>query len=50
MSPDPITPECTKKPDDCVLCVMIRNIFEGFPTETDPGCEIGGQANAESQD
>ena len=42
---EPITPACAKDATNCVLCDMIRNIFEGFPTETDPGCEIG-EANA----
>lgn len=31
---------CTGSPDDCKLCDMIRQIFECFPKEVDPGCEI----------
>lgn len=41
---DGIIPECTGKPIDCLLCSMIGMIFEGFPTEKDPGCELGGEA------
>ena len=36
----PIVPECTGNPKDCLMCSMIRNIFEGFPKEKDPGCEL----------
>lgn len=43
----PIIPECTGKPEDCVLCSMIGMIFEGFPKEDNPGCEV---ANAEASD
>jgi len=35
--------KCTGNPKDCILCDMIRNIFEAFPTELNPGCETGGE-------
>lgn len=37
-------PECTGNARACRLCDIIRQIFEGFPKEVDPGCEIGGSA------
>lgn len=35
-----VKPECTKKPDDCILCEFIQQIFDRFPAEKDPGCEM----------
>jgi hypothetical protein len=34
-------PICTSNPRECELCDWIKNIFKGFPTERDPGCETG---------
>lgn len=36
-----LAPACTGNPRDCLLCTVIGHIFEGFPTEVNPGCEIG---------
>jgi hypothetical protein len=33
--------KCSGQPADCELCDTIRQIFECFPKEVNPGCEIG---------
>lgn len=35
--------KCSGQPADCELCDTIRQIFECFPKEVNPGCEIGNR-------
>lgn len=42
-------PDCTGDPSNCRLCSMIRQIFEGFPMEEDPGCERAEMGAADDE-
>lgn len=39
-------PDCSMDPEACGLCDIMRLIFEGFPSEEDPGCEVANAAVA----
>lgn len=36
-------PLCTGEAKACDLCDFIRQIYAGFPSEVDPGCERKGE-------
>lgn len=41
-------PVCTERPAECRLCDLIAQIFEGFPEQKDPGCEVAQKAQNET--
>lgn len=42
-------PVCTERPKECGLCDLMRMIYEGFPSQVDPGCETA-QAKESAND
>lgn len=39
---------CTEDENDCGLCNFIRQIFEDFPKEEDPGCETAQRTKSKN--